>query len=97
MGALANAEVRGLVHELCDRNMGAVNVCMLLAVIKKRVDLVRRFKELGIRGPAIWVAWKDYAKQDIDQLAKGLFEDLPELNKALATAGIAPAKIPADG
>ena len=95
MGELAKAEIRGLVHELCDGSMGAINVCMMLAVVEKRVDLVRRFKELGIRGPAIWVAWKDYAKQEVDQLAKGLFEDLPELNKVFAVHGIPPAKVPA--
>lgn len=97
MDKLAKAEIRELVHDICDLNVGAINVCMNLFVVEKRVDLVRRFKELGIYGPGIWVAWKDYAKQEVDQLAKGLFEDLAKLNEVFANHGIPPAKVPIDG
>jgi len=75
--------------KLAEGNPGAAQVCAL--ILRADPDwgycTLLDLDDMGLRGSAIWVAYKDYAKQDLPTLVRALKERSPELIAAMQSAG----------
>lgn len=75
--------------KLAEGNPGAAQVCALIL----RDDpewgyfTLLHLDDMGLHGPAIWVAYKDYAKQDLPTLVHALKDRSPGLVAAVRAAG----------
>ena len=65
------------IIELAKGNPGAFTVLVELILINPL--LLEILEELDIRGPQIWVAFKDWAKKDMNKLSEGIMNRDPEM------------------
>lgn len=69
------------VCDLSDGNPGAINA-MLVACLNcpsLAEPFLMALRTWGIRGSAIWVAYKDYAASDLDKFVYGVIENNEEM------------------
>ncbi len=72
-----------LVVTLADGNIGALRVCSDLAK-EERYELLQELHDKGLRGPTIWVAYKDIGGETYDGLEEAvLAADITERLAAL--------------
>lgn len=67
-------------------NVGAMNVVVKISKSMPATDfgyLVGALEEHKIVGPKLWVAYKDYANENIDTMATGILKHSPELRDAI--------------
>jgi len=72
--------MKSRIIELAKGNPGAVTV--LVELIRINPLLLETLEELNIRGPQIWVAYKDWAKMDMNKLSEGIMTGDPEMIEA---------------
>tara|TARA_R110000796_G_scaffold229663_6_gene347095 strand:+ start:3447 stop:3773 length:327 start_codon:yes stop_codon:yes gene_type:complete len=74
-----------VICKLSEGNPGATSV---LAMIAKEggdsaIIMMLTLDDMNMRGPQIWLAYKDHCGEDIGKLAKALFERDPEMVKTV--------------
>lgn len=73
-----------LVTTMSEGNPGAITaMMMLIQSTKLGIIGVLHLDDMNIRGPMIWVGFKDWAGQDIEKFAKGIKERDPEMISAI--------------
>jgi hypothetical protein len=77
-GALVAASI-----VLAKRNPGALQVCLRLAEQDGAFDAFLALNDLGFRGSDIWVAFKDFAGEDLGKLQAGLASKDPAMVAAV--------------
>lgn len=76
--------LRDVIVKMCEGNPGALSVLMELA--KRGTDgfiTMLDLDDMNLRGPAIWVAYKDFCAHDIDKLTAACRSRDPEMVKAV--------------
>jgi hypothetical protein len=69
-----------IVAKMSEGYPGAINVLMLLFQKGQEGFLaVMDLDDMNIRGPKVWLAYKDYCKQDLDALITAAKERSPEM------------------
>lgn len=89
MTITANSSVADVVMELGDGNIGAITVC---GEMLKRPDgfgllYLLHADDMGLRGPAIWIGYKDHCGEDIEKFAKALQDRDPEMVSVIKANG----------
>lgn len=86
MNTVTEADVQ-MALSVADGNIGAANVVGALLAIEQ-VETVRALHNAGIRGPAVWVAFKDIGEQDAGKLVEAA-RDMVALKQKLWDLGYA--------
>ena len=86
-----NDSMLQVVMKMSGGNPGAMRVCKELLARPGRpegVVLILHADDMGIRGPSLWIAYKDFAGEDIEVLAKALIDrDQAMVDKIRAAGG----------
>lgn len=68
------------IIDLAEGNPGAVRTLVELVETQDDAsDLFRKLTEHDIRGPLVWVGYKDHCDEDIDAFARKLRRDDPDM------------------
>ena len=79
-------EMIEIITRIGEGNPGAMQVVMGMVKAMPAVDfgyLVGALEDHKIVGPKLWLAYKDYAKENIDTMATGILKLSPELRDAI--------------
>ena len=71
-------------------NPGAINVVLKISKAMPATAfgyLVGALEDHKIVGPKLWIAYKDYANENIDTMATGIVKKSPELRDAIRAGG----------
>lgn len=82
-----NDTMQSAIVKLSEGNPGAMAV--LSALAKRDDGLIRILDvdDMGMRGPSIWLGYKDHCKQDIDAFAVALRDRSPEMVRTIKVNG----------
>ncbi len=75
-----------IIEAIGGGNVGAMNVILKISKSMPATAfgyLVGALEDHKIVGPKLWVAYKDYAKENIDTMASGIINRSPELRDAI--------------
>lgn len=74
------------LHKVAKGNPGAFRVCIEI-MQSGRDDLLKTLDGLGIRGPALWMAYKDFGDETVGTLIRRLDDDREALLESLRGTG----------
>lgn len=82
--------LQDIVAKMSEGNPGAINV--MCSVLKAKGDLdgmmcLLNMDDMGMRGPAIWIGYKDYAKEDLDKFVEAVGNRSAEMVEAIKKEG----------
>ena len=79
-----NSELHEIMLLIARGNPGALTVLMQLSQMGAAgVSTIIKIGDLGLRGSSIWVAYKDFAKQDIQALIIAIMSEDPVMLEAV--------------
>ena len=81
--------VLDMIVKLSEGNPGAAIVCtkILKADLERGVMDLLHLDEMGMKGPAIWVGYKDYAGEDLNLFIKAVRQRAPDMIKMIRQQG----------
>lgn len=69
-------DLKEKIVNLSQGNPGAVNVLLRLSTLDDGERIIDRLEELKLRGPGIWIAYKDYScREDLGVFASKVLDD----------------------
>ena len=85
---------KDVVMKMCEGNPGAINVMIALLtqdagepVPDMRVFDLLHMDDMGMRGPAIWIGFKDHCAQDLTKFRAAIRARDPEMLKTIQAEG----------
>lgn len=76
-----NMTIQEVVSEMSEGNQGAISVMMMILEKEPMRGIfdILSMDDMNIRGPQIWLAFKDFAGQDLDKMLKAVRERDPQM------------------
>lgn len=74
-----NDTLETIVRKLSLGNPGALRVCMELMQDQMGFGLILDLDDMNMRGPQIWIAYKDHCREDLDLFKRLIRERDPDM------------------